>query len=346
MVDIFLITSANPTDNPVIRLLENNGVKELDFLCLTHPHYDHVKGVSYLVNNYKIRRFLGFATLTPQEFYNQMVKVLITKAKRLHYHAPEKEIASELLEALGSINNKVKNGQMVHDPVVVTATVLNEVVGQEKLPLRMTAIAPSGRSVARYHEKLSACFDISDPGKILADKVEEIEHNEISSAFILEYGAHRIILGGDVESSGWSDILQRPAPGFDLRADLVKVSHHGSENAYCPGLWEQQLSPQKRAGAVVTAYSAKALPRPRGIAHLRQNCIRVVTTSMSSLKPKQASSTAQSPFSSLPMDARIALDALFKNVSPPSPGRGVCSFAFDGVRTIQEELGGDAGAIL
>src|SRR5260370_19464229 len=79
IIDVYLTDLANPSDSLVIKFLEEKGVRELDFLCLTHPHGDHVKGAGYLIRNYKIRRFLGFGALPPAQLYNQIVKVLKTK---------------------------------------------------------------------------------------------------------------------------------------------------------------------------------------------------------------------------------------------------------------------------
>src|SRR5205823_810216 len=124
---------------------------ELEFVCLTHPHSDHVTGASYLVENYQIRRFLGFGALPPEQLYNQIVKVLKTKAKRLHDGAQEEAIVSDLLKVLEIVNAKVKRRELAHDPVTVNYCVLDELVGPEKLRLKMTAIAPSGRSVSVYH---------------------------------------------------------------------------------------------------------------------------------------------------------------------------------------------------
>ena len=144
MIDVYVGDAANPAGTPSIRFLRDKHVTELQFLCLTHPHGDHVKGVSYLVKNFRIQRFLGFGALPPQQLYNQIVKVLKIKAQRLHDNAQEQEIASELLEALELVNAKVNRREMVHDPVTVNTSILDELVAPDGVRLRMVAIAPSG----------------------------------------------------------------------------------------------------------------------------------------------------------------------------------------------------------
>lgn len=346
IIDVYLSDLLNPSANPVIAFLEQRGVKDLQFLCLTHPHSDHVRGISHLIKHYRVRRFLGFGSLPPQKLYNQIVKVLKTKAKRLHDNSLEEEIASELLDTLDLINQKVKRREMSHDPVSVGYRAWDEELEPEKLRLRITAIAPSGRSISVYNAQLSACFDKSMRGKILADQIEGVEHNAISSAFIVEYGSQRLILGGDVEASGWEDVIRRSPGEFHLLADLIKVSHHGSENGYCAGLWEQHLSPRKKAVAVVTAFSPKALPGPKGVAFIQGNCRRLVTTSISALKPKRAQQSGLSPFNGIPLDAQVMLRAIFKNALATSTALGCCSFTFDGNAAMTETLSGDAGEIV
>jgi beta-lactamase superfamily II metal-dependent hydrolase len=269
MIDVYVSDAANPAGTPSIRFLQDKQVTELEFLCLTHPHGDHVKGVSYLV----------------------------------------------------------------------------ELVAPDGVRLRMVAIAPSGRSVTTYNQQLSGCFDTRSPGRILAEQIDGVHHNEISAAFILEYGPQRVVLGGDVESGGWQDIVTRPAPGFNLNADLVKVSHHGSQNGYCAGLWEHNLSPRSEAVAVVTAFSPKGLPRPEGLAHLQRNTKQLTTTSLSSLKPRRSATAHRSPFARFPLDARLALDAVFRNAAATSAAPGCCSFKLDGKTPMSQHLSGDAAII-
>lgn len=343
MIDVYVTDLANPHNTPAVRFLREKKISELEFLCLTHPHGDHVKGASYLIKSFRIRRFLGFGTLPPQQLYNQIVKVLKIKALQLHDSSQEEELASELLQTLELVNAKVKRGEMVHDPVVVNTSILDET--PDGVRLRLFAIAPSGRSVTAYNQQLSACFDTERAERILVDRIDGVHHNEISAAFILEYGTQRVILGGDLENAGWRDVVNRPAPGFNLHAELVKVSHHGSQNGYCPGLWENHLSPRKEAIAVVTAFSPKGLPRPQELAYLRSNSKQLTTTSRSALKPRRSGVTHSPAFARFPMDARVALDAVFANAVAISSHSGCCSFKLDGTTAIWQNHSGDAGTI-
>ena len=76
-------------------------------------------------------------------------------------------------------------------------------------------------------------------------------HNEVSAALVVRYGKTTLVLGGDVESLGWTRalaLLKRLNLG--VAAHFVKVSHHGSTNGYCPELW-QLFSADRRPLACV-----------------------------------------------------------------------------------------------
>src|SRR5207244_4263633 len=122
------------------------------------------------------------------------------KAKQLHDNSREQEVVDDLMKALEVVNTKVDSGKMVHDPVTVGLSVLDEVVGPNRIRLKMYAIAPSGRSRTNFIKQLGACFNKVTPGVLLAEQINGVKHNEISSAFVIEYGAQRIVLGGDMES--------------------------------------------------------------------------------------------------------------------------------------------------
>lgn len=345
LVDVHIPELSNPRSSALIRFLQERQVHELEFFCLTHPHADHIKGTLFILENFFIHRFLGFASIIPPQLYNQIVKVLNLKAARLHDPADLKEINSQLLSALALVKEKTISRQIVTDPVVVNYEVLNEPAGPNNPHLRMVALAPSGRSIDLYLQALSSCFDASNPHTVLVEKIPAVDHNLISSGFLLEYGTQRVVLGGDMNSDGWQDVLSRPAPGFDLASDLVKVSHHGSTNGYCPGLWERHLNRLGKVTALVTAFSPKGLPRPTGITYLKNNSRRLVTTSRSALKPAPASIPGPSPFADVPFEARVALEAVFMNARFPRKLEGLCSYSLSGGGECTERLSGDAAAL-
>src|SRR5205823_42794 len=54
-----------------------------------------------------------------------------------------------------------------------------------------------------------------------------LNHNLISSAFLVRFGRVGVLLGGDVETEGWKEILNHRT-FHDVDTLILKVSHHGS----------------------------------------------------------------------------------------------------------------------
>lgn len=54
------------------------------------------------------------------------------------------------------------------------------------------------------------------------------EENDLSLVFLVQFGATRFLFTGDMEKSAESDMLDYWGDGYDFRADVLKVGHHGS----------------------------------------------------------------------------------------------------------------------
>src|SRR4051812_33928138 len=68
VVDCYAGSVANPQTNPTFQFLKSQGVTELEFLCLTHPHDDHYRGMSQLLESFSIRSFWRFSGLGGSHF--------------------------------------------------------------------------------------------------------------------------------------------------------------------------------------------------------------------------------------------------------------------------------------
>src|SRR5579872_584692 len=66
VVDCYSRCAADPDANPTVRFLRDRGVVRLEFLCLTHPHDDHYRGMSHLLELFNPRYFWRSACMTPQ----------------------------------------------------------------------------------------------------------------------------------------------------------------------------------------------------------------------------------------------------------------------------------------
>ena len=89
--------------------------------------------------------------------------------------------------------------------------------------------------------------------------------NDLSLVLMLEYRGTRFLFAGDLYVQGEKAVL---ALGEDLKADLVKVNHHGDDTSSSKS-WREAVSPKI---AVIT-HNALADPHPRKLRRASGFCI-------------------------------------------------------------------------
>jgi len=305
VVDCYASTLGDAVDNATLRFLLERGVNELEFLCLTHPHDDHFRGMSQLLERLHVRCFWRPSAMSGQRL-KWILQLALVDAKRSG-HARTLEDADELERIF------------TRYPVPV----------DPQARFQIWAIAPSGRQADGYEEGLRRCFDENDR---LKDRLPYARHNEISLALLVVFGKTRVILGGDVEESNWLDTLNEfGRPGLSCVG--VKVSHHGSTNGYCPGLWEAFAADRKPV-TILTPFQRHRLPRREALEHIGEFAAEILTPCLSAVCPKELP-IPLSP--KAPVKSRRALrDELKARVDTRSTRMGCCSLAFDdsGVCTV------------
>ena len=95
-----------------------------------------------------------------------------------------------------------------------------------------------------------------------------------------------VLLGGDLEHSnnantGWMAIIDRACP--PTKASLVKVPHHGSEDAHYDGMWTELVADEPLA--IVTPFMAgdHQLPGDRELSRLKRFARRLFVTASPTL---------------------------------------------------------------
>jgi hypothetical protein len=158
-------------------------------------------------------------------------------------------------------------------------------------PLTFHMIGPTDRVVAEYEQALADNMTglVDDTGKKVDPewKPDEIDHNRVSAALVVEYGKTRIVLGADMVARAWEAVLAEIDRGTEyalsLSCHLIKVSHHGSMTGHCVDLYERRFA--RRSGkpiAVLTPFNRhhSPLPSPEGVAHLLAHTNLLWTTNL------------------------------------------------------------------
>lgn len=160
-----LIDAGNNGDGKLVKnYLLQQGVKGLDYVIGTHPHEDHIGGLDYIINDFKISKiYLPKVTSTTKAFGDVVIAI---KNKGMKATVP-------------------KPGETFN-------------LGSAKC----TILAPNSS--------------------------EYKDLNNFSIVVRLEFGNSSFLFTGDAEDVSESEILEK---GFNVKADLLKVGHHGSKSS-------------------------------------------------------------------------------------------------------------------
>lgn len=314
VVDCYAPSLNDPNTNPTLQFLTDHGVTELEFLCLTHPHDDHFRGMSQLLQKLKVLSFWRFAGLSGRDLkllaHNFRVDAERSGSRVL------KENANDFVHTMSLVKAKRDIGQL-RQKNVTGYQQLYPIPVDDAAQFQVWSFAPSGNQSGKYEEGLASCFD--KDGRFLST-VPHANHNYVSVGLLVQFGKTRVVLGGDVEGPGWDDACLE-LKQEQMHADAVKVSHHGSDTGYIDGLWEI-LSGKKKPIAVIAPYFRFKLPKGDALAYIRSHAEKILLTCKSS----KALRTTRPP----PVRSRAALHARFK-IKPVSRTTecGRCTLVFD-----------------
>jgi beta-lactamase superfamily II metal-dependent hydrolase len=320
VVDCCASSSNDSQKNSTLRFLREHGATELEFLCLTHPHDDHYRGMSHLLDAFPVRYFWRFNGLSGQHFFS-LINYLRDESDAID-QSDEIESGKEFERIFALIAGKKKGGDSL--PRVKRsgpAIQLYPVPYDETASFRIIGLAPCGNQVEQYEQSLARCFN---PDGTFRGKLPYSYHNLVSVALLVVFGETRVILGGDVERGGWIDVINEMGTAA-LAAHAVKVSHHGSPTGYCDDLWAY-FSAKGKPLAVVTAYASQDLPRKAALDHIRPHAREILTTCLTALKEDQLPAWTDPKMARLRLALKQKMGSLIHEISHQC---GRCTLVFD-----------------
>lgn len=229
---------SKPLQNYLNELIKREEV--IDLLILTHVDQDHIAG---LLSAFKKKGYLS--DLTKEVWFNS--------GKLIFDHFNKETEQSNFIE-LGDIegkNTSISEGVLFEDHITKLGVWRHELIicGQEliKFGINFKILSPSIDQLKKLlikWEKESPIVNTSSDVKeyyktfselLLDDKFVEDNrpHNVSSLAFTFEYQDKNIVFLGDAPPTVVIDSLSKFGYSADnpLRADYVKISHHGSKKS-------------------------------------------------------------------------------------------------------------------
>lgn len=236
VVDCYTPSAQNVSSNLPLAFLKSKRVGELEFVCLTHPHQDHYRGMRQLIEHYPPRYFFLYPGLSKHQFPNFFAGLRRAASSRGLATPTELERLFEVLDKLE------RAGRTQVQEVMAKQSIYPWQQSAAGTELEIIAISPGGQPSKVFADKLDRF--LAKLKQLPTNKYKvEFEANAVSIALAIKFGETCVVLGGDVEVDGWQLVLSQFHPTH-IRAQAVKVSHHGSKNGYCAGLWKTFKSNQ------------------------------------------------------------------------------------------------------
>jgi len=212
----------------------SNQELELTFICVSHPHRDHISGLLEVlqVKGFDLREFwhplpdmeellLRHASAERDENYSKW-----TEISQFYYEEQIKEFVDSAQLAMSRVGHRatrqLREMQCLPDIEGVEIYVLN----------------PTDKALASYKRALD-------------DRYGRLEHIErklldsISVALLFVYGENALLYASDMQQDQWRDVINnlgiRKCLEHFLPVDVMKASHHGGPLSFYEGLWPDVL---------------------------------------------------------------------------------------------------------
>lgn len=304
-----------PGEPSALRFLRSKGVRDLAFVCLTHPHADHFSGLPSILDSYagRIGEFwcFGLDSLHHRKFLTVKSNAATTGHKRREFE--------QLCSIFQYMYQRLQGGNV------------RFLQANGRLPnfggVDVDCIAPHAREVGRYKSSLACWLD--HPDRYRADE------NQLSAVLRLRYGETTVVLGSDASTSSWRDVVVDAAKmRGSLDSELVKVSHHGSRQGYSEEAWEK-MAKQDGTHAAISAGGSYGHPHRAVLTALRTKGVRIHCTNYAPSCVK-TDRLDLSKFEGLAEDAKLPLLMLDQSSNAQQlPCDGDLHFEMDNAGTVR-----------
>ena len=162
----------------------------------------------------------------------------------------------------------------------------------------MRSLSAGDETVERFLRSVASLISTQE---MSSRRVLPPSPNELSVVLWVECSGAIMLLGADLEKTGWTAILGERT-GSEGRASVFKVPHHGSVTADVPEVWRQMLEPDPFAVLAPWRRGNKALPASDDVTRILSR----TKTAYVSADPRQFAEKEQRPLRT-PLGTRVRL---------------------------------------
>jgi len=263
-----------PTALNYLNKLGVNFSTDVKLFVVTHWHDDHIKGAAKILESCTEAKFVCSDALRNKEFY-QLARSYSKNTFMTYSGIDEFNKIFNLLKSRRS--NRRESGPdywAIADKRLLYFTKPEHIYNVE-----IFSLSPSDTSVTISKTELAELIpNISDSKCKLIDQ----NANKVAVALWVKIEDVNIILGSDLEnyndkSIGWKAVLfseNRPHE----KASIIKVPHHGSNNAHCEDMWNQMMVSDPVALLTPYASGSKPLPSKIDIRNIKSHTNKLYCT--------------------------------------------------------------------
>ena len=250
IVDSCIDESGTPRALRYFEDINVDAAEAVRLVVATHWHDDHIRGMAQLVETCEEADFCCAAALCREEFLR------ISAVLAGHFIAAGSG-ADEISSVFSQLQEKkTKPTHAIANRRIFSAN------GCE-----IWSLSPGD---VNYETFLKAVGGRMPSEGDVKRRIPDISPNKAAVALWIEIDDVVVLLGSDVERSGWMEILRSEARPRG-KASAFKIPHHGSGSADAPKVWQQMLDPSPFAVLAPWQRGSKALPRRQDVERILSN---------------------------------------------------------------------------
>ncbi len=232
-----------PARVPPFRYLQSHGIQSLDALFLTHFHIDHVGGMPSVMESCKFGQVWSNYVLADPGCLEGLNRMPV-----------ENPTAAEMRLSLGLLAQMQGIAKDAGKEIEVMGGRPRTIALTDQLRADFFAADPF--LAARTGILAEAVLTAADSEKTRQALLQlDAIQNAAGVAIRLSYGGVRILLPADLPHSYWKSYLKEPEL---LRADLLKIAHHGQADS----MTRELVAAIKPRHAIVSVSSDNPLGAP------------------------------------------------------------------------------------
>ena len=240
IVDSCINDEGRPQALDYLRGMDINPAEAVDWVVATHWHDDHIRGMAALVDGCPKAEFCCAAALRQREF----LAAIHALDGRSSFAGGSG--AREIHRVLTTLNEQGRHPKVVFADCRISKADKYEI----------WSLSPHNSEFVRFLKTIAALLPAEGETKT---RIPEVSPNNVSVVLWIRVADVVILLGADLEASGWVRIVESKARPTE-RGTAFKVPHHGAASAHEPSIWRRLLEPDPVAVLTPWRLAGRTLP--------------------------------------------------------------------------------------